>query len=113
MCCSLLVAAFVRTRAGGPLTRILANAATGTAFCQQRSRPICYGFVERVFRRGRASMALASESVRRPGEGGICELAQDVSGSPFYNPDMAPTTRRQRKWAMKDIAALWISMSAC
>ncbi|HUN82488.1 MAG TPA: cytosine permease, partial [Phycisphaerae bacterium] len=26
---------------------------------------------------------------------------------------MAPTTRAQRKWGMKDIAALWISMSAC
>src|SRR5262249_97525 len=33
--------------------------------------------------------------------------------SPFYNPDMAPTTRAQRKWGMRDIAALWISMSAC
>src|SRR4029077_13019227 len=27
--------------------------------------------------------------------------------------DMAPTTRAERKWGMKDIAALWISMSAC
>jgi NCS1 family nucleobase:cation symporter-1 len=44
---------------------------------------------------------------------GIQELAEDVSASEFYNPDMAPTTRAQRKWGMKDIAALWISMSAC
>src|SRR5262249_38186244 len=82
-------------------------------FCQQVSRPICYGFVGPVCPREGATMALASESVRRPGHDGICELAQDVSGSPFYNPDMAPTTRAQRKWGMRAIAALWISMSAC
>jgi NCS1 family nucleobase:cation symporter-1 len=41
------------------------------------------------------------------------ELNRDVSWSPFWNHDMAPTTRAQRKWGMKDIAALWISMSAC
>src|SRR5262249_18176416 len=41
------------------------------------------------------------------------ELTQDLSGSPFYNRDMAPTTRADRKWGLKDIAALWISMSAC
>ncbi len=45
--------------------------------------------------------------------GDIEEFRDDVSGSPFYSRDMAPTTRAERKWAMKDIAALWISMSAC
>lgn len=44
---------------------------------------------------------------------GIVELKQDLSGSPFYSPDMAPTTRADRKWGLKDIAALWVSMSAC
>ena len=29
------------------------------------------------------------------------------------NPDLAPTSRAQRRWGTKDIAALWISMSAC
>jgi nucleobase:cation symporter-1, NCS1 family len=29
------------------------------------------------------------------------------------NPDLAPTTLAQRRWGVKDIAALWISMSAC
>ncbi len=29
------------------------------------------------------------------------------------NADLAPTTPKQRRWGMKDIAALWISMSAC
>jgi NCS1 family nucleobase:cation symporter-1 len=44
---------------------------------------------------------------------GIQELTADVSGSAYYNADLAPTTWAQRKWGLKDIAALWISMSAC
>lgn len=44
---------------------------------------------------------------------GIHELTENVSDSPYYSFDMAPTTRAERKWGMKDIAALWISMSAC
>lgn len=43
----------------------------------------------------------------------IVELHEDVSGSSFYSHDLAPTTRAERKWGTKDIAALWISMSAC
>jgi NCS1 family nucleobase:cation symporter-1 len=43
----------------------------------------------------------------------IVELGEDLSGSPLYNTDLAPTTRAQRKWSMLSIAALWISMSAC
>ncbi|HEY1684262.1 MAG TPA: NCS1 family nucleobase:cation symporter-1 [Tepidisphaeraceae bacterium] len=41
------------------------------------------------------------------------ELNQDVSSSPLWNPDLAPTTLAQRKWSVFSIAALWISMSAC
>ena len=44
---------------------------------------------------------------------GIEELTVDLSGSPYYSADMAPTTRAERRWGMKDIAVLWISMSAC
>jgi NCS1 family nucleobase:cation symporter-1 len=44
---------------------------------------------------------------------GIQELHEDVTGSPYYNADMAPTTRAQRRWGLKDFAVLWISMSAC
>jgi NCS1 family nucleobase:cation symporter-1 len=44
---------------------------------------------------------------------GIHELKADLSTSAFYSPDMAPTTRADRKWGLKDIAALWVSMSAC
>src|SRR5689334_6309373 len=41
------------------------------------------------------------------------ELTTDVSASPLYNADLAPTTIAQRKWSVWSIAALWISMSAC
>jgi nucleobase:cation symporter-1, NCS1 family len=36
-----------------------------------------------------------------------------VIDSVHVNPDLAPTTLDQRRWGVKDIAALWISMSAC
>src|SRR5262245_8517903 len=44
---------------------------------------------------------------------GIHELTEDVSASPYYNPDLAPTRWRDRKWGLKDMAALWIALSAC
>ena len=34
-------------------------------------------------------------------------------GSAYINRDMAPTPLSARKWGTRDIAALWISMSAC
>ncbi len=43
----------------------------------------------------------------------IRELSEDVSASPYYNPDIAPVGRAGRKWGTFDIAALWISMCAC
>jgi NCS1 family nucleobase:cation symporter-1 len=49
----------------------------------------------------------------RAAANGIQELTEDVSASPYYNPDMAPTPLAWRKWGLRDIAALWISMSAC
>jgi NCS1 family nucleobase:cation symporter-1 len=48
-----------------------------------------------------------------PVASGIHELKEDISGSAFFSPDMAPTTAAERKWGVRDIAALWISMSAC
>lgn len=39
------------------------------------------------------------------------ELQIDVSSSPLWNPDLAPTTIRQRTWTTWNIAALWIGMS--
>lgn len=43
----------------------------------------------------------------------IVEVGEDLSASPYYNKDIAPTPRSARKWGTFDIAALWISMSAC
>lgn len=39
------------------------------------------------------------------------ELDEDVSGSPLWNRDLAPTTIRERTWTTWNIAALWIGMS--
>jgi NCS1 family nucleobase:cation symporter-1 len=39
------------------------------------------------------------------------ELTEDVSGSPLWNRDLAPTTIKQRTWSTYNIAALWIGMS--
>ena len=37
----------------------------------------------------------------------------ELSDSPLWNADLAPTTPGQRTWSVWSIAALWISMSAC
>ena len=39
------------------------------------------------------------------------ELTEDVSSSPLWNPDLAPTHVAQRTWTTYHIAALWIGMS--
>jgi NCS1 family nucleobase:cation symporter-1 len=39
------------------------------------------------------------------------ELRKDVSASPLWNPDLAPTPRSRRTWSTYHIAALWIGMS--
>jgi NCS1 family nucleobase:cation symporter-1 len=39
------------------------------------------------------------------------ELQRDVSASPLWNHDLAPTTIKQRTWSTWNIAALWIGMS--
>jgi NCS1 family nucleobase:cation symporter-1 len=39
------------------------------------------------------------------------ELSDDVSASPLWNADLAPTTIEQRTWSTWNIAALWIGMS--
>ena len=43
----------------------------------------------------------------------IIELDEDVSHSPFYSADMAPTKSAERNWQMKDFAVFWVSLSAC
>lgn len=39
------------------------------------------------------------------------ELTEDVSASPLWNHDLAPTTIKERNWSTWNIAALWIGMS--
>lgn len=39
------------------------------------------------------------------------ELSEDVSASPLWNADLAPTSVEQRTWTTWNIAALWIGMS--
>lgn len=39
------------------------------------------------------------------------DLTEDVSASPLWNADLAPTTIEQRTWTTWNIAALWIGMS--
>ena len=43
----------------------------------------------------------------------IHEHHEPVSRSPYWNKDIAPTKKSERTWATKDLAVLWISMSAC
>jgi len=41
----------------------------------------------------------------------VVEVTEDLSSSPLWNPDLAPTTLLQRTWSTYHIAALWIGMS--
>ena len=40
-------------------------------------------------------------------------VQQDVSNSPLYNQDIAPTKIAQRTWHKGNVAALWVGMSIC
>jgi NCS1 family nucleobase:cation symporter-1 len=44
---------------------------------------------------------------------GLHTIEGDLSGSPLYNKDIAPTTLEQRHWTKWNIAALWVGMSVC
>src|SRR5690349_16240707 len=46
---------------------------------------------------------------RRPAD--FVEVTEDLSGSPLWNPDLAPTPLSRRTWSTYHIAALWIGMS--
>ena len=58
-----------------------------------------------------------SAAHRQPQEGvastnaDFVELTEDVSGSPLWNHDLAPTSLASRTWSTYHIAALWIGMS--
>jgi NCS1 family nucleobase:cation symporter-1 len=41
----------------------------------------------------------------------LVETERDLSASPLWNPDLAPTPLERRTWSTYNIAALWIGMS--
>jgi NCS1 family nucleobase:cation symporter-1 len=41
----------------------------------------------------------------------VVTTTEDLSGSPLWNPDLAPTPPERRTWSTYNIAALWIGMS--
>ena len=46
-----------------------------------------------------------------PARRDFVELDEDLSASPLWNPDLAPTPLARRTWSTYHIAALWIGMS--
>ncbi|HKY05925.1 MAG TPA: NCS1 family nucleobase:cation symporter-1 [Blastocatellia bacterium] len=53
----------------------------------------------------------SSKQGRETVELDFVELDRDVSDSPLWNRDLAPTTIKERTWSTYNIAALWIGMS--
>jgi NCS1 family nucleobase:cation symporter-1 len=49
--------------------------------------------------------------MRSAGRPDFVELNEDLSSSPLWNPDLAPTPASRRTWSTYHIAALWIGMS--
>jgi NCS1 family nucleobase:cation symporter-1 len=43
----------------------------------------------------------------------IHDHSAPITKSPYWNKDIAPVGKAHRTWATKDLAVLWISMSAC
>jgi NCS1 family nucleobase:cation symporter-1 len=60
---------------------------------------------------GRRNTSTGSGLTRAQPRVDFVELTEDVSGSPLWNPDLAPTPLSRRTWSTYHIAALWIGMS--
>src|SRR5262249_16492627 len=41
------------------------------------------------------------------------EETEDAVDTAYQNRDLAPIALSERRWSLKDMAALWVSMSAC
>src|SRR5687767_15528264 len=54
---------------------------------------------------------MTTSTIDRSEQRDFVELHDDVSSSPLWNKDLAPTTIAQRTWSTWHIAALWIGMS--
>jgi NCS1 family nucleobase:cation symporter-1 len=53
----------------------------------------------------------SSPAPSAPARRDFVELTDDLSASPLWNPDLAPTPLERRTWSTYHIAALWIGMS--
>jgi NCS1 family nucleobase:cation symporter-1 len=63
--------------------------------------------------RSEAIAARAAAVSRTRTERGLHELVADVSSSPLYNKDLAPTGIDHRTWGTYHIASLWVGLSVC
>ena len=54
-----------------------------------------------------------SAAPRAAAQSEIRELTEDISHSQYFSRDLAPIPAAGRKWGTRDLAMLWISMSAC
>ncbi len=41
------------------------------------------------------------------------KLNEAAAGGGYWNADLAPVPHSARRWGLKDVAALWVSLSAC
>jgi len=41
------------------------------------------------------------------------EAVAEIAGSPYSSHDLAPVPLAERRWGVRDLAVLWVSMSAC
>ena len=82
-------------------------------FAGQTVRPIAVAMRPKGTRppKRRHAASKADRTCRTPVAQDFVELTEDVSASPLWNPDLAPTPLARRTWSTYHIAALWIGMS--
>ena len=56
-------------------------------------------------------MTTTAAFAARPNTSEFVTTTEDLSASPLWNPDLAPTSVDRRTWSTYNIAALWIGMS--
>ncbi len=58
-------------------------------------------------------MSNTASTVKKVGGMYELEAGKDVTDSPLYNEDIAPTKTHQRTWHKWNVAALWVGMAVC
>ncbi|HKJ64879.1 MAG TPA: cytosine permease, partial [Desulfopila sp.] len=58
-------------------------------------------------------MSNTASTVKKVGDMYELEAGKDVTDSPLYNEDIAPTKTHQRTWHKWNVAALWVGMAVC